>query len=100
MRMMMKGQMEIAGGNRSVQDRSLPKLIQEFVQKHKPEASYFLPESRTRTAYFLQEFKDVSHIPALVEPWWMTANAKVEVTPAMYLDELGRGIESFSKKVK
>ena len=61
MRVMLKLEFDVAAGNRSVQDGSLPKLIQEFIQKHKPEASYFLPSGGTRSAIFFLDLKDASH---------------------------------------
>ena|SRR5438309_5910917 len=100
MRVMLKLEFDVAAGNRSVQDGSLPKLIQEFIQKHKPEASYFLPSGGTRSAIFFLDLKDASQIPPLVEPWWMTANARVEVTPAMNAEDLAQGIAALEKKSK
>jgi hypothetical protein len=98
MRVMLKLEFEVAAGNRAIQDGSLPKLIQEFVQKHKPEASYFLPHGGTRSAIFFLDLKDVSQIPTLVEPWWMIANAKVEVVPAMNAEDLAKGIGALEKQ--
>ncbi len=44
---------------------------------------------------------DASEIPALAEPWFLAFNAKVEVLPAMILENLekgGPGIENAVKK--
>ena len=44
---------------------------------------------------------DASELPALAEPWFLAFNAKVEVLPAMILEDLekgGHGIENAVKK--
>jgi hypothetical protein len=94
MRMMVKIHMAVAASNRAIKDGSLPKFIQSFIEKHKPEASYFLPEDGNRTAYFFLDMKDNSQIPALVEGWWAIAEASVSVTPAMNAEDLGRGLQN------
>ena len=94
MRMMVKVHMDVAASNRAIKDGTLPKTIKAFIEKYKPEASYFLPENGNRTAYFFLDMKDVSQIPALVEGWWQTGEASVSVTPAMNADDLGRGLQN------
>ena len=94
MRMMVKVHMDTAASNRAIKDGSLPKTIKGFIEKYKPEASYFLPENGNRTAYFFLEMKDVSQIPALAEGWWHMGEATVSVIPAMNADDLGRGLQN------
>ena len=94
MRMMVKVHMDTAASNRAIKDGSLPKAIKAFIEKHKPEASYFLPENGHRTSYFFLDMKDNSQIPAIVEGWWQIGEASVSVTPAMNADDLGRGLQN------
>ena len=67
----------------------------------KPEAAYFTAEGGTRGATIVVNIDDASEIPALAEPWFLAFNAKVEVLPAMILEDLekgGPGIENAVKK--
>jgi hypothetical protein len=43
---------------------------------------------------------DVSQIPALAEPWFLTANAKVEFIPAMIPEDLAKASPSIEAAVK
>ena len=43
---------------------------------------------------------DVSQIPALAEPWFLTANAKVEFIPAMTPEDLAKAGPSIEAAVK
>jgi hypothetical protein len=93
MRVMVKVHFNVAASNRAIKDGSLPKMIQGFIQKYKPEASYFLPENGTRTAYFFLDMKDAAQLPPLLEGWWSAAEASVSVTPAMNAEDLAQGLQ-------
>ena len=43
---------------------------------------------------------DMSQIPALAEPWFLTANAKVEFVPAMTPEDLAKAAPSVAAAVK
>jgi hypothetical protein len=67
----------------------------------KPEAAYFTAEGGHRGGIVVVNISDVSQIPALAEPWFLTANAKVEFIQAMIPDNLAKaapGIEAAVKK--
>jgi hypothetical protein len=42
----------------------------------------------------------VSQIPALAEPWFLTANAKVKFIPAMMPEDLAKAAPSVTAAVK
>lgn len=97
MRFLLKIHMPVETGNRTVRDGSLPKIIQNFMEKYKPEASYFFAEGGKRTAYIFFSLNDISEIPVIAEPLFMGLNAELEIIPVMNADELKAGLEKASK---
>lgn len=93
MRMMMKVTMDTEAGSRAIQDGSLPKMLQETMERLKPEAAYFGPEGGQRTAFLVFDMNDPSQLPSLTEPLFSTAKAKVEIFPVMDQDDLQRGLQ-------
>lgn len=92
MRVMFKVSIPVEAGNKGVKDGSLPKTVMEFVEKFKPEASYFVATHGQRTAFFFVEMKDPTMIPSMAEPFMMNLNAGVEFQPAMSLDDMKAGV--------
>ena len=93
MRFLLKVQMPVEAGNKSISDGSLPKLIESTLQKLKPEASYFFAEGGKRTAYIFFSMDDASQIPQIAEPFFMGLNASVELIPVMNAEELKEGLK-------
>jgi hypothetical protein len=93
MRTMLRITMPAAAGNRAIKDGSLPKLMGETMAKLKPEAAYFYPENGMRAALFVFDMKDASEIPPIVEPFFMTMDATVTLTPVMNADDLKAGLQ-------
>jgi hypothetical protein len=101
MRMLMKVSLPIAEGNSAVTDGSLGSTIGSILNDLKPEAVYFAEENGARTAFVFINIADSSQIPAIAEPWFLAFNAKVELHPAMNLEDLKNampGIESAVRK--
>jgi hypothetical protein len=92
MRMMMTVQIPTEAGNKSIVEGSLPKVIGEFIEKHKPEAAYFSLVEGLRTAIFVLEVKSSSEMPVLGEPFFMALHAKIELRPVMNGEELRTGL--------
>ncbi|HUN54879.1 MAG TPA: hypothetical protein VMU29_06970 [Smithella sp.] len=99
MRVMMKVSIPVEAGNKALKEGSLSKTMMEFVEKMKPEASYFLPKNGRRTAIFVFDLKDPSSIPIAVEPFFMGLNALVEMTPVMNAADMKAGVEKAMKAV-
>jgi hypothetical protein len=53
----------------------------------------------TDGAYFL-EMQEASQIPAIVEPWFLAFNARIEVHPVMVPDDLAKADSAFEAAVK
>jgi hypothetical protein len=92
MRMMMKAQMDTAAGTKSIQEGRMPALMQSMMEKLKPEAAYFGPDSGQRTAFIIFDMDDPSELPAITEPLFSELNARVEFFPVMDRDDLERGL--------
>lgn len=97
MRTLMKVTIPVNAGNRGVADGSLPRTIEAFVTRVKPEAAYFLPEAGKRCAIFVFDLEDTSMIPALAETFFQKLDASVELHPVMNLEDFRRGIPRAAK---
>jgi hypothetical protein len=95
---MLKVSIPVESGNKGVKEGHLPKTVMEFVDKVKPEASYFTAESGKRTAYFIFDLKDPTMIPSVAEPFFMNLLAEIQMSPVMNLEELKSGIEKAIKR--
>lgn len=98
MRMMMKVSIPVKYGNKGVSEGYLPQTVMGFVEKYKPEASYFVAEGGERTAIFFFDAKDPAEIPSIAEPFFMNLNAAITITPAMDLNDMRAGIEKATKR--
>jgi hypothetical protein len=59
----------------------------------KPEAAYFFPQDGLRTMMIFFDMKDPSQLPEFGEPLFEELNAKIDVSPAMNLDDLMAGFK-------
>ena len=101
MRCLMKVTIPVAEGNAAIADGSLGSTISSILTDLKPEAAYFTEENGARTAFLIVNMENSSQLPAMAEPFFLAFSAKVEVSPAMTLEDLknaGPGIESAVKK--
>lgn len=101
MRVLLKATMPVEFGNKAITDGSLGKTIQSILEDQKPEAAYFTAEGGQRTAHIFLDLKNVSDIPGIAEPWFLAFNAKIEIIPAMNVQDLAAampGIEAAVRK--
>jgi hypothetical protein len=101
MRMLMKVTLPVVEGNAAVADGSLGATIASILDDLKPEAVYFAEENGARTAFIFLDMADSSQIPAMAEPWFLAFNAKVQLHPAMNLQDLKKsalGMDSAAQK--
>jgi hypothetical protein len=97
----MKVTLPIAEGNAAVANGTLGPTISSILSDLKPETVYFAEDNGARTAFIFLNIADSSQIPAIAEPWFLSFNAKVELHPAMNLEDLknaGPGMESAVRK--
>ena len=88
MRMLMKINIPVEAGNKSVREGTLGKTIQQILQTQRPEAAYFVAENGQRCGFLVVNLDSASKIPALAEPWFLALNAAVELHPLMTPEDL------------
>ena len=93
MRTMMKVTIPVEAGNKAIADGSMPRIIQDAVERIRPEAVYFVSENGKRTALFFFDLADSSQLPVISEPLFQLG-ADVQLTPAMNAQDLQKGLSS------
>jgi hypothetical protein len=88
MRMLMKVTIPGAEGNAAIVKGTLGSTIGTILADIKPESVYFCEENGLRTGTIVFNLEKTSDIPAIAEPWFLAFNAKVELHPAMTLEDL------------
>jgi hypothetical protein len=94
MRFLIRAKTPTDAGNKVLQDPNFLKKLEEYINKIKPEAAYFMPIEGHRAGAFIVNVDSNEQIPAIVEPlfqWW---GASVDVVPVMTFDELKKGLQS------
>ncbi|HEX5170578.1 MAG TPA: hypothetical protein VFW11_15485 [Cyclobacteriaceae bacterium] len=97
MRMLLRVSCDVVASNSAMKDGTLAKIVQDTIEKLKPEASYFLSMNGKRGCYIFFDMKDPSQIPDIAEPYFLNLGAEVEFIPVMNADELGKGLEIAAK---
>jgi hypothetical protein len=100
MRTMLKVTFPVEAGNKAIKDGALPKLVEAFTKKYKPEAAYFYPDGGKRCMLYVFDMPDSSQLPPIVEPFFMGLNADISLTPVMNSDDLQAGLEKAAKSRK
>jgi hypothetical protein len=94
MRMFLKVQMDVEAANRAIKDGSLPKLVQAFTEKAKPEGVWFTALDGKRTMVAVFDLASTAAIPPLAEPFFLALNATFELSPAMDPADLQAGLSA------
>lgn len=97
MRTLLKVTLDVTASNNALKNGSLPQLIQQIMERLKPEASYFTTMDGCRSCIIVFDMKDPSEIPSIAEPFFMNLNAKVEFSPVMNADDLKKGLEAWQQ---
>jgi hypothetical protein len=92
MRFLIRARIPTEAGNKMVQDPNFLKKLEEYMDKVKPEAAYFMPSKGDRLAAFIVNMQSNDQVPSIVEPLFQWMGANVEVIPAMNFDELKKGL--------
>ena len=98
MRIMMIVSIPVETFNTAVKDGSTQAKIKKILDQVKPEAAYFTAINGKRTAVLIVDLADVSKIPSLAEPWFLTFNASVDMYPVMLPQDLASaGLDGLGK---
>lgn len=100
MRFAVRINMPVEAGNESARNGKMGEVLGAFVQKWKPEATYFYLREGKRGATFYLNLDDPSQLPVLAEPLFSGMNVELEVTPAMNFEDLKKGLAALEKDMK
>jgi hypothetical protein len=92
-RMLLRAQLPVAKANAAIKDGTLSRVIQETVERIKPEAAYFTTVDGTRTALFIFDMTDSSQMPVIAEPFFLELDAAITFSPVMNGEDLQRGLK-------
>ena len=96
MRMMARISMPVEAGNKGIQSGALPTVMQQTVERWKPEAMYFTTFDGKRTAYIVFDMPDSSSMPVFAEPFFEQLSAEVQLAPVMNGDDLQKGLSELA----
>jgi hypothetical protein len=89
MRFLLRVSFPVEAGN-AVARKDGFKLVQEILEKQKPEAAYFLALDGMRTGLLIVNLDDLSQIPEFAEPWFLAFNAEIHLSPVMVPADLAK----------
>jgi hypothetical protein len=94
MRMMMRVQMDTEMASKGIQDGSMPAGLEKLMDALHPEAAYFSLLNGNRTAFIVFDMTDSWQLPPALEPLFRDLKAKIDVSPAMNVDDLKKGLSA------
>jgi hypothetical protein len=89
---MAKVEIPVESGNDAIKSEALPKVIQQFAERWKPESMYFTAFDGVRTVFLVFDMSDSSDLPPFAEPFFRELNAKVEIAPTMNVNDMQKGL--------
>jgi hypothetical protein len=96
MRFIVRAVIPTEAGNKMTKDPNFVANIENYIKANNVEQAYFLELNGDRTCVFVMDMTSNDKMPAIAEPLFMMG-AKVEVHPAMNLDDLKKGVQSIPK---
>jgi hypothetical protein len=94
MRFLIRTRIPAEPGNKMIQDPDFLKKLEEYINKVKPEAAYFMPIDGQRSMALIVNAERNDQLPAMVEPLFQWMGANVVVIPVMNFDDLKRGLKN------
>ncbi len=88
MRLMLRFSIPVQKGNEAASDGSMALALRELVEKVKPETAYFHLDDGQRAGTIIFEASDHLQMAAINEPLFAKLDAKIDIQPAISLDEL------------
>ncbi|GGP39501.1 DUF3303 family protein [Streptomyces abikoensis] len=92
MRMLLIARLDTHTSNEAIRNGTMPKMIEELLEHLKPEAAYFTVLDGGRSCVMVFNLEDPSHMPAIVEKFFLDMEADVELHPVMNTDDLRKGL--------
>ena len=100
MRMLMRIQIPTEAGNAALKDGSLERVMQDSLGSLRPEAMYLTTVDGCRGGFVVFNLEDVSQIPAITEPLFLSVSAKIELTPCFTPQELEQAGPSVQQAIQ
>ncbi|MCP3850058.1 MAG: hypothetical protein GY694_07460 [Gammaproteobacteria bacterium] len=88
MRLILRFSIPVQKGNEAASDGSMAQALRELIEKVKPEAAYFHLDDGQRAGTIVFEASEHPQMAAINEPLFVKLNAKIDIQPAIGLDEL------------
>jgi hypothetical protein len=96
MRFIVRAKIPTEAGNKMVKDPKFIQNLEGYMNKVKPEASYFFEADGNRVAAFVVNIDSTEMMPAVCEPLFQDMGANVEFHPVMSFDDLKKAIQHLS----
>ena len=93
--MLRKAVMDTETANQDSQAGTMVENTTRLLEALKPEAAYFVVEDGQRSCLIIFDMQDPSQIPAICEPLFLGAKARVTLAPCMTLEDLTTGFSQF-----
>ena len=93
MRTLLKVEMAVEASNAAIKDGRLAKVVQDTVERFKPEAAYFTAVNGHRGGYIIFDLAHPSDIPSICEPFFMELGARCEIMPVMTAEDVRDGLQ-------
>ena len=93
MRFLVRARFPAESGNKMLQDPNFMTKLEEYINKLKPEASYFMPSEGQRTMAYIVNVERNDQLPSTVEQLFQ-CGANVDVIPVMNFDDLKKGLQN------
>ena len=91
MRTMLRTHIDATKGNEALKSGAFQKAMMGFIEKFKPEASYFAADHGMRSSFFVFDMTASHQLPEIAEAFF-AVGCEVEVTPGMTPDDLQKGL--------
>jgi hypothetical protein len=99
MRMLLKAVLDTEAVSEDIRSGAGAEAIDRMQQALQPEALYFFGEDGQRTVLAVFDLADPSQIPAVTEPLYQGAKAKVTLTPCMNFEDVKKGMEEAARRM-
>src|SRR5512145_1550155 len=96
MRFIIRAQVPTEAGNRFMKDPNGLKQLESYMEKVKPEASYFFEAGGDRTMVFVVNMERTDQMATFAEPLF-NLGAKVEFHPVMLPEDLKKAAASMNQ---
>jgi hypothetical protein len=93
--MLLKAVMDTEAANQDSEAGTIVENTTRAVEALHAEAAYFVVEDGQRSCLIVFDMEDPSQIPAICEPLFVGAKAKVTLSPVMNLDDLTKGFAAY-----